>query len=432
MREKILVHLAPYSRFVEEFECPEEMSQAGISVAIGKSRAHATLELNRMKEAELVTERLAHVKGARSKRKTYTLTNQALVAERQIAGHVASLDIHLLGSEVGMINGQQAAEVLMRELPTSRAMAFDIILSSDGKIDLEEKRSRQASPTMPVEEGAGSMDHSDISHDSHTFDSCVLQANALSKKGRLKEALAMLEKAMEANPTDPDLSRVYDSRASIFRKRGNYPLALEEINKSLNIAEDSEKPLMVGRYQMEKAMILSGMGNEPNSLELLDSADMIFRQENSQVDLLRCGINQGLILKNLGKISEAVDVLDISLDLAERTGLERLKGYALVNLTDLLNEQKHFKRSRELGQKARDIFQILDEPIMLAASMFNLGTAQAGLGEKEGAIMSLDNAISILEENKMLTSRTGWLEKYASILEELGEGEKAKSILNKI
>jgi hypothetical protein len=69
---------------------------------------------------------------------------------------------------------------------------------------------------------------------------------------------------------------------------------------------------------------------------------------------------------------------------------------------------------------------------MLAASLFNLGTAQVGLGEKEGAITSLDNAISVLEKNGMLTSRTDWLEKYASILEELGEGEKSRSVLQKI
>ncbi len=432
MRDKILVHLASYFRFAEEFECPEEMSQAGISVAIGKSRAHTALELNRMKADDLVVERLAHVQGARSKRKTYTLTDRASVTERQIAGHIASLDIQLFNYEDGeMINGQQAVEVIMRELPTSRAMAFDIILSSNGKIDLEEKRSRQASHTMPVEEK--SEDHPDgFSHESETFDSYVLQAKMLSKKGRPKEALAMLEKAMGTNPSDQDISKAYYSRASIFRKQGNYPSALEEINRSLKIAEDSEESLMVGRCQMEKAMILSGKGNEPKSLELLDSADMIFRQENSQVDLLRCGINQGIVLRNLGKISEAVDVLDISLDLAERTGLDRLKAYALVNLTDLLNERKEYERSMELGRKARDIFQVLDEPLMLAASLFNLGTAQAGLGEKEGAITSLDNAISVLEKNGMLTSRTDWLEKYASILEELGEGEKARSVLQKI
>jgi tetratricopeptide (TPR) repeat protein len=434
VRDKILVHLAPFSGFADEFECPEGMSQAGISLAIGKSRAHTTLELNRMKEADLVTERLAHVKGTKSKRKTYTLTPQATVNERQISGHIADLDIQWSGpGGSGKTDGLKAVEVLMKELPASRAMAFDIILSSDGKVDLEEMKSHLVSHPEPVEtEPASSEPPDTLSHDSRTFDAIVLQANMFSKKGRYKEALAILEKAMEANASNSDLSKAHYSRASIFRKQGNYPSALEEINKSLKIAEDTEKPLMVGRCQMEKAMILSGTGNESKPLDLLDSAEMVFRRENSQVDLLRCGINQAIILRNMGKINEAVDVLDISLDLAERTSLDRLKAYALVNLTDLLNEQKEYDRSRKLASQARDVFQVLDEPLMFAAALFNLGTALVALGEKEEAVTSFDNAISILEKNEMLTSRTSWLEKYASILEELGETEKAKSILNKI
>ena len=423
VRDRIIIHLSQYSRFSEEYECPEEMAQAGISLAIGKSRAHTTLELNRMKDADLLAERLAHVRGTKSKRKTYTLTHQALVTERQITRHIEGMEIELLGSENSeIINGQQAAEIFMRELSASRAIAFDIIFSSNGKVDLDEMKSQQARPPMPIDTEPDPMDHSDsLSHDSQTLDALLLQANILSKKGHPKEALAMLEKAMKAKISNQELSRAYYSRASILRKQGNFPSALEEINRSLSLAEDSEQPLMVGRCQMEKAMILSGTGNETQPLELLDSAEMIFRQENSQVDLLRCGINQAIVLRNMEKIKEPIDVLDISLDLAERTGLDRLKAYAMVNLTDLLNEQKEYERSKKLGQKAKDIFHVLDEPIMLAASLFNLGTAQAGLGEKEEAITSLDNAISILERNEMLTSRTGWLEKYASILEELGE-----------
>jgi tetratricopeptide (TPR) repeat protein len=434
VRDKIIVHLAPFSRCADDFECPEAMSQAGISIAIGKSRAHTTLELSRMKEDALVSERLAHVSGTKSKRKTYTLTAQASVTERQITEHIENLTVELLGSvEPRIINGHQAAEVLMRELPVSRAIAFDIILSSGGKIDLEKTKSQRVSEMKTNETRLDSMDHIDIfSDDSQTFDARILQANELSKKGHPKEALAILEKAVKANPSKLDLSRTHYCRASIFRKQGNYPLALQEINEALRIAEESEKPLMIGRCQMEKAMILSGTGIEAPPLDLLDSAEAIFRKENSQVDILRCGINQGMILRNLEKTNEAIDVLETSLDLAEKTGLERLKAYALVNLTDLLNEKKEYKHSIELAHIAADIFRILDEPVMLAASLFNLGTALAGQGEKEEAICNFDNAISILEKNEMLSSRTSWLEKYASILKELGETAKAESVILKI
>jgi tetratricopeptide (TPR) repeat protein len=434
VKELIITHLAPLSRYADEYECPEGMAQAGIAMAIGKSRAHTTIELNRMKGDSLVNERLAHVKGARSKRKTYTLTAEALGMERKITGHIERMDIEFLGSEdFGQTKGLQAVDIIVRELSTSRAMALDLILFSNGTIDLDEEKTHQPKTSFEEKTESDPIDQpDDLSQEGNTLDSRILQANTISKKGHSNEALEVLEKALQDFPSDPDISRVYYSRASIFRKQGNYPQALDDINKSLKMAQDSPHSLMVGRCQMEKAMILSGKGNETKSMELLDSADEIFRQKNSQVDILRCGINQSIILRNLGKVEEAIDVLDISLDIAEKTGLDRLRAYAMANLTDLLNDQKDFEYSIELGQKASDIFRVLDEPIMLAASLFNLGTAQAGMGKKMEAIKSLDNAIAILEKNEMLASRTEWLEKYASILEKMGEPEKAKSILQKI
>ena len=128
-------------------------------------------------------------------------------------------------------------------------------------------------------------------------------------------------------------------------------------------------------------------------------------------------------------IDEAVDVLESSLEIAENSGLNRLEAYALVNLTDLLNELKEYERSKELAARAKNVFQVLDEPLMLAASMFNLGEAQANLGEKAEAMASLDKAIAILDKNKI--SRPGWIQHYAMILKELDEPEKAEMLLDR-
>ena len=117
------------------------MSQSGIAEAIGKSRAHTTLELNRMKEANLITERLAHVENARSKRKTYNLTPEAVSRERQITEHIHGLELELYESgNPEILNGQQAVDVLMEKISISRLSAFDMILGSSEKIDLDQAR----------------------------------------------------------------------------------------------------------------------------------------------------------------------------------------------------------------------------------------------------------------------------------------------------
>ncbi len=416
VRDRIIVHLAGYTRFADDFECPEEMSQVGISTAIGKSRAHTTLELNRMKESNLIRERLAHVKGAKSKRKTYVLTAEALAKEKEITEHIWNLEIEIIGSEESKImNGQQAVNILMKELTISKIMAFEIVFSSNDQINIHEIRTELA-PTDHIAEP-----------ENQNLDALILQAEMHSKKGAISEALATLDKAIDIEISNRDRARLHYARASIFRKQGNFQSALDEIDKSLEHGKESQ---LIARINMEKAMILSDIGEVDQIMELLDSAEMVFRQKNSQVDLLRCGINQGKILRTLGHINEAMDVLENTLELAEKTGLNRLEAYVLVNLTDLLNELKKYQRSKELATKAKNIFQVLDEPLMLAASLFNLGEALAALGEKAEAMKNLDKAISILEKNEI--SRPGWLQHYAMILEELEEPEKASKILSKI
>ena len=422
VQDRIIIHLAGYTRYADDFECPEEMSQVGISTAIGKSRAHTTLELNRMKETDLIGERLAHVKGAKSKRKTYVLSAEALAKEKELLHKIWNLEIEIRDSDESKImNGQQAADMLIREMSLFRAMAFEMVLASDGIIDIEAEKSKLKAEANNLH---------DSEEAEQTFDAHILQANILSKKNRAKEALSILDRAIENYSTNPDISRVHYSRASIFRKQGNYPLALKEIDKSLDIAETSEDNLMIGRCKMEKAMIMSDSGDDSQSVKLLDSSYKIFQQVNSQVDILRCGINQGIVGRNTGNFQEAIDVLEDALNIAEMTGLDRLRAYAMVNLTDLLNEQKNYQRSKELASNARDMFQVLDEPLMLAASLFNLGEAQAALGKKYEAITNLDKAMAILEKNAI--SRPGWLQHYAMILKELEEPEKAQKILNKI
>ncbi len=72
--ERIVVHLSGYLRHADAYEVPVEMTQDGIGAALSISRAHVALELKRLRAAGKVEERMAHVAGARTRRKVYELT----------------------------------------------------------------------------------------------------------------------------------------------------------------------------------------------------------------------------------------------------------------------------------------------------------------------------------------------------------------------
>ncbi|MDI3482715.1 MAG: hypothetical protein PWQ88_586 [Candidatus Methanomethylophilaceae archaeon] len=82
--ERILLHLSRFTGYGDEYNAPIDISQNGISVAVRISRAHAAIELKKLKELGLVEESLAHVKGSHSRRKVYHLTPTGSEKARQI------------------------------------------------------------------------------------------------------------------------------------------------------------------------------------------------------------------------------------------------------------------------------------------------------------------------------------------------------------
>ena len=72
--ERIVLHLAQYTKNQNDFDAPFEVSQDGIGEALRISRAHAAIELKKLKEAGTVAERISHIRAGAVKRKVYFLT----------------------------------------------------------------------------------------------------------------------------------------------------------------------------------------------------------------------------------------------------------------------------------------------------------------------------------------------------------------------
>src|SRR5512136_1390160 len=72
--ERILFHLSGYIKFEDKYEVPFDVTQDGISQACSISRAHAAIELKKLKATGVVDEKLSHVRRGKSRRKVYSLT----------------------------------------------------------------------------------------------------------------------------------------------------------------------------------------------------------------------------------------------------------------------------------------------------------------------------------------------------------------------
>src|SRR2546428_6843969 len=140
--ERILVHLSWYLRFSDAFECPKETTRCGSAGALGISRAHAALELKRLKGSVRVEERMAAVAGGRTRRKVYFLTPAGVGVARALRDHARAKPVLLAdGADRREVLGSEAIEAL-KSRGVREAEATQLVLGGD----LVESRPRTPGP----------------------------------------------------------------------------------------------------------------------------------------------------------------------------------------------------------------------------------------------------------------------------------------------
>ena len=109
VKERILLHLFDYNRFVEEYEVPEAATQSGLAEGVGIRVHHVSQYVKPLIEEELVEGDTRHIQGGSRRRKVYFLTPAG-------QHRVASLRAAVLDQEVPFrrASGEQVSFPLTR------------------------------------------------------------------------------------------------------------------------------------------------------------------------------------------------------------------------------------------------------------------------------------------------------------------------------
>ena len=91
--ERILFLLSNYIKFEDKYEAPFDITQDGISQACSISRAHAAIELKKLKAAGVIEEKLMHVRKGKARRKVYFLTMDGKAKSVKVLQYVKDNDI---------------------------------------------------------------------------------------------------------------------------------------------------------------------------------------------------------------------------------------------------------------------------------------------------------------------------------------------------
>ena len=95
IEDRILLHLLDFVKWRNEVEVPSNITQQGISRAVGIKKKHVPRSLRAMIEKDLISERTTHVKGKTQRMKTYFLTVKGEEKARRLRNHVKDIKIRV-------------------------------------------------------------------------------------------------------------------------------------------------------------------------------------------------------------------------------------------------------------------------------------------------------------------------------------------------
>ncbi len=134
VEEAILLHLLGFLKHSPENDAPLEMTQTGISMALGVRRSHVSTSLDFAKENGTVEEHLSRVKGEKRKRKCYYLTHIGIETARQKMNQVSETHV-----EADMGGGKRFSGTfreLHASIENSPSQARLALLCNEGRISI--------------------------------------------------------------------------------------------------------------------------------------------------------------------------------------------------------------------------------------------------------------------------------------------------------
>jgi hypothetical protein len=373
--ERIVLHLAQYSKYLDSYDAPLDVSQDGIAAALRISRAHAAIELKKLKDGGEVIEKLVHIKKGKTKRKVYFLTSPGEERARLVRQFAESEGIDVQpfldlkkckGPELWSALDDQQKSVLARAcvfrrpfpreaLPETSIslLPVDIEGMVDMPPDLRSYVPTQVDPELLRQYHSQAADHwlsagdyrerlFHLLHAGRQWEAEVMVASrGIAPLGEAnKELLDMLMSIVPS--TERYRGRILHAQAETARKMGEIEIAIRKAGELR--AMPSPKDVFNGL--MTEALILRARGDHEGSLSLLRQAQGLIDEGSVMVE---CEMADTLIQS--GRYDEARSTLDhvISAGTADGDQLERIfyqLGTVSLRTGDGAGAVRYFSKSR--------------------------------------------------------------------------------------
>jgi tetratricopeptide (TPR) repeat protein len=210
-----------------------------------------------------------------------------------------------------------------------------------------------------------------------------------NRSGEYPKAIEFLNKALDIALLIGDIhgeGSIYGNLGSTYGNLGEYPKAIEFLNKALDIALLIDDIYGEGSIYSKLGYVYQALRDYPKAIEFLNKTLAIALQIGNKEGEGNAYANLGNAYRNLGDYSKALELHSKALDITIQIGNKEGEGNAYANLGNAYRSLEEYPKAIEFYSKALDIALQVGNRQGEGNAYGSLGSIYRNLGDYSKAI----------------------------------------------
>ena len=254
-------------------------------------------------------------------------------------------------------------------------------------------------------------------------------------RGNFPLALEYRQKSMEFYVEMGDkqgISNSLSSMGKIYASQGNSLRALEYLQQSIKIFEEIGDRQGVSNSLNNIGNVYQFQGNYPRALEYYEKKLKISEELHDKEGIAIGLINIGEIYMNQGNFPRSLEYLEQSLILFEELHDKIGVAMCLNAIGEVYMNKGNYPRALEYLEQSLNLFKELRDKRSIAMCMNNIGNIYKNQGNNSGAIDYCKNGLALAEEIKVLIQQKNACQCLYDTYKAMGKGKETLLYLEKI
>lgn len=249
-----------------------------------------------------------------------------------------------------------------------------------------------------------------------------------SRYDRSMESLT-LALTMATESGDPlTLAEVHYDLGGVYERRGLYELAMENFRSAEKFAEKAGNRTALGRALYGHGRVRAGLSDFERAVDLKKSSLSALERAGDINMMAKACIGLANDLRQIGRTDEALRYLEKAVDLANSIGDVSTLAYALSNMAAEYLERKDLVKAEALIHRSAEIFEKIDDKMMLASTHMFKGFLLKLRGDWEWSKEEFIQSIQITKGLDVPSRTCHWIFEISKVYAEMGESSEAKRL----